>query len=283
MKLLCTPEAIHHLPPLLTCTRHLMTFFLTLLPHHAHIIIHWEQILPWIDPSRRSSVECILSFRSFRRHVLLPTAHGILCHSRTTRRPSIPHELQRQLISFGYLKPPAHTILCSCPIFAVPKSDGNLRLIWDGRPLNSQCQPPPSFHFIPLSSQLSHLLSGNIRRYLTFDFSTFFIQLTPHHKVASYFGTRLFDSSEWVVAGLPMGFTWAPFIAQSTSEGFANKLSHGLDCILTMMYIDNGISAISAESEDLADQRLLAHRTHLESCAKDCGIVLKQSAIEQVH
>src|SRR5207237_1172014 len=51
--------------------------------------------------------------------------------------------------------------LILCSLFAIARADGSgLRLIYDGRPLNAQCQSPPSLRLAPLSEDLQALLAN---------------------------------------------------------------------------------------------------------------------------
>ena len=233
--------------------------------------IRWMNVLPWIPSVKRKIVECILRPHLFFAHVLsdlnaLPKQEGI-------RRPSMSRELQGELILLGYVKQsPSHLQAC-CPIFSVPRPDGKRRLIWDGRKFNFCCHPPPNFQFQPWGRQLQRLLDPRVKVFMTWDMKTWFTQLTPHPDVAGYFGTRLGEGREWMVTGLPMGWSWAPSIAQFTAEGIAERLIFSQPVVFcTFVYIDNGILGLEGDVHRM--------QKRLEKISLKTGVIIKAGSIE---
>ena len=148
----------------------------------------WEEVLPWIEPEKRRVVEVILDPQAWYSMVLKesPVEKEVQC-----QLPLLSRELQWEVISLNYVKKSMDAPKWKCPIFAVIRPDSKLRLIWNGKSLNSITNPPPKFHFPPLNVQLFKLLDEDIENYYTFDLKSWFTQLKPHHLVSLFFGTRL--------------------------------------------------------------------------------------------
>lgn len=235
--------------------------------------LRWETILPFIPTERRAVVEVILNEKKFRDIVLRKDAQ--FPPPQNCRLPSMPFRLQEEIIRLGYLRSPGRIPLVTCPIFSVPRPDGKKRLIWDGRNLNALCNPPPPFHFQPLAEMLAHLMQSEIATFITFDLRSWFVQLRPNRKIARFFATRL-KKGFFILTGLPMGWCWAPIIAQFVAEGFVHKVTPLLPRnVIIFVYIDNIIVGIPKEHAGDGGALLKI----ITQQAEICGIVIKDTSI----
>ena len=107
------------------------------------------------------------------------------------------------------------------------------------------------------------------------------MQLKPHRKVSRWFGTRLFRGRNWYLSGLPMGFSWAPFIAQSTSEGIMTEILRRLESaefrVCGLVYIDNGIVAISDTTD--VEAALALVEEIIRAVCFEAGAIIKESSV----
>ena len=115
----------------------------------------------------------------------------------------------------------------ACKYFAVVKRAADpandlARTIYDGRPFNSQCKRPPPVNIpdpVDVSRFMSTIPANKLCVYLA-DFRHFFHQFGLHEKIKRYFGLAIGESMfAWNT--LPMGFSWAPFVAQGTAMALA--------------------------------------------------------------
>jgi hypothetical protein len=132
-------------------------------------------------------------------------------------------------------------------LFTVAKKNGRLRLIQDCRPLNRQCHRPPRMPLDSIHEFIREILSSAFVG--TSDGKSFFYQFGLSPEVQKFFGAKVRASRGHhdilCMQSLPMGFSWAPFFAQT----FANSLIKGLG----KAWVDNFI--ISASSADEYDAR----------------------------
>lgn len=240
--------------------------------------VRWSVILPFIAEERRDIVECALDPTRFRERVLLPEGdrnpEGQPC-----RPPRMPHYLQDDMISQGYVYKPRTKIAHQCPVFLVPRPDGRARVIWDGRTLNELCRKPPPFHLRHIGEHIKILLSPKIKLFIVLDMTSWFVQLKPHPSVSSFFGTRLY-CDDFIMAGLPMGWAWAPIIAQFSAEGMANCILSRLNFTLLtavhcLVYIDNIILALEEDAVGSVEAILSAIRKACE----DAGAAIKPDSL----
>jgi hypothetical protein len=168
----------------------------------------------------------------------------------------------------------------ACALFAVTRADGKLRLIWDGRPFNQRCRPPPKIRFSRLEDDVSMLLRSPARSLVAVDLQSWFVQLKPLPDIADkYFGVRRRDGRGATLTGIPMGWAWAPVVAQSVTDILVRRVlaalsGRGLAVVASCSYVDNIVLALPEESEP--DSVLAVVR---EVCAS-AGAVIKPSSIE---
>ena len=219
--------------------------------------ILWEDIRPFIPVDRWEVVQKILDPALFEEEILLKETQD----PADGRLPSFPKSVQRELLRLGYVRRSPVTPKCLCRLFCVPRPDRKLRLIWDGRALNKMCAPPPKFHLRNTLDHVKDLFKSSVHAYYVLDMKTWFCQLKPHPKVAMFFGTRLNDGY-FILVGLPMGWAWAPVIAQFVAEGVAACILRYLPELkqggVIVVYIDNLIlglpEALAQRAEFVAER-----------------------------
>ena len=185
----------------------------------------------------------------------------------------------RELARLRYVKASLTSVdpLVVCCLFAVIRPDGKMRLIWDGRPLNNGAIPPPRCVLAPIGDDLGGLMTPGNRAILTWDFQSYFVQLTPHPTVADRYFRADLDGQQVVVTGLPMGFSWAPVIAQSVADAFLREVLRrmrvaGLSPRHSSAYIDNFAVAFEDPST------LPLARSIVETTATEWGLVIKAAS-----
>lgn len=253
--------------------------------------LHWNP--PIVETVRLSAVLAEADLSGFERFViaalaredrfasdvLLPGARGAPPVSvRTTMRA----DLFRGLIDAGYLaaRDPRGPFRVSCALFAVGRPDGRLRLIWDGRPLNALCAPPPRVHLPDIREELPALFHPRAQGFVAIDFQSWFVQLAPSRAIASQFFTATGqDGVVHRVTGVPMGFTWAPVVAHAVSCWIARRILAGaarerIEILGARAYIDNIIFVVS----DLAATGPLL--ACIKAVARVTGAVIKPSSVE---
>ena len=238
---------------------------------------------PFLTEEEWRAVSVITDLSIFERRVLLPDWRARL-KTATDRVAStrLSTEQIRQLEVGGYLSAPpsgAPPPPGPCPVFAVNKTDGTLRMIWNGVPFNEVCHPPPPTHILPLEEQLRMLLHPEVLYYVSWDFRTWFCQIIVATAIATWFSTRTPDGRILLVNGVPMGWAWACAIAHALTLAFTRALLADLGAedgeIASCHCIDNTVFAVRS-TLFTAQQILVA----LRRCARRYGIVIKESSIE---
>lgn len=205
--------------------------------------IKWEEIKPFFSSERWEVVNIILEPQKFRNVVLnsLQETENLL----DCRPTLIAKQIEDQLIRLRYIERLHEDPKCICPLFLVPRPDGKYRVIWDGRLLNERCKKPPTFHLRNVIDHLQWLLSPDIEYLISFDMKSWFVQLTPHKEIKRFFVSKI-HGKLYIIMGIPMGWTWAPIIAQFVAEAIAAAISTALPHLdgFILVYIDNFMMAI---------------------------------------
>ena len=131
-------------------------------------------------------------------------------------------------------------------LFDVPKADPTVRrIILDGRPVNSRLPRPPRLT-LPNIHVLARLLADKGARWAqVVDMRGYFHQFPLSDDVSSFFGVRN-GSTFFRWLRLPMGFSYAPYIAQSTSEILLGALCG----VWAVVYLDD-ILIFGVTAEDV--------------------------------
>jgi hypothetical protein len=146
------------------------------------------------------------------------------------------------------------------PLFKVEKGEGKSRLIGDCRELNSLVPSPPKFRLPNIRFILNEIIRGQYMAQV--DARSYFYQF-PLGKYAkrrflSALKTKKNEGSrvQWQV--MPMGFSWAPIIAQTTSTALLETVLSGRPEVAGMCWVDNFVIwGNSAESVNGALRALL--------------------------
>jgi hypothetical protein len=111
---------------------------------------------------------------------------------------------------------------CICPVFVVAKSAGKLRLIFDGRAFNKQCDIPPPVSLPTISDIFERIGHRKIAHIILGDFRHYFHQFALPTDLQGKLGVSVEDSDTgkmryFKYCTLPMGLSWSPFLAQAHS------------------------------------------------------------------
>ena len=233
----------------------------------------------WIPEEQWSYVEVIISFDAFEERVLLSDWRSRANARRGTHTTRMSRFHIDDLREKSYIRR-ARSVRFVCQAFAVWKSDGEfLRLIWNGIDFNRICHPPPHFIITPLPIALARLLDPSVMAYLTYDFRTWFVQLSVVAEVSEFFAVRFPSGEIWILSGVPMGWSWACAIAHTLTQAFARavfaRLGLRREEVTFDFCIDNTIVAIRT----LRISPATIYESVVELAA-ELGIVLKPSATE---
>ena len=106
------------------------------------------------------------------------------------------------------------------PMFTTPKKNGDLRLIFDCRRLNSMFEEPPRMDLPHITDVIDYIMDHELAG--TSDGVSYFYQFPLHTDIQKYFSSRLggfrgkyTDVSAKVMC---MGWSWAPALAQRASN-----------------------------------------------------------------
>lgn len=149
----------------------------------------------------------------------------------------------------------ADTFEENCPFFLVPKpNEGTFRLIQDARPVNAIMSPPPRAP-VPSVRDVLHYLFKHRYCFLS-DGKRFFYQFPLHPDIRPFFGARLASRRGDVVPVqsmvLPMGWSYAPWVAQKVAAELVSELG--------IAYLDNFILAGDTRTEAIARARAFLDR-----------------------
>ena len=243
--------------------------------------IDWEFVCTYLSRRERRIVEVIRTERAFRQDVLLDPEDGGSPARRVTR---MPKAVSRELIRMGYVKPKGSVVrkktFMRCKLFAIPRSDGSgLRLIFDGRPMNQVCRAPPTLRLSRIREDVQRgLADRRVSRMVALDFATWFCQLTTSPEVKSFFAVALQGwKGDFVMGGVPMGFSWAPVIAQLAARAILRAvLRHvGGGVRHSVVYIDNLIFFVE---DSTVEARVVKA---LEEVCQRAGATIKPGSLER--
>ena len=159
------------------------------------------------------------------------------------------------------------------PLFTVPKKDETLRLIQDDRHLNEWFSRPPSMNLPRIHEVIDTLMMNEF--FAQADAKSWFYQIPLHPDTYKYFGAILGGGRGSLIYGvmtkLPMGFSWAPCIAQRIS----NVIMRGIG----LAWVDNYIVMGKTVEEFTANRS-----TFLDRISEGrCNVVVDNEALEPVR
>jgi hypothetical protein len=110
--------------------------------------------------------------------------------------------------------------LVEMPLFTIEKKDGSLRLILDCRNLNKVMAVPPPMKLPPLHDFIDTVLQAGVASQA--DGVSYFYEIPLAPPLQKYFGSRVAGARghifNVVMNSLPMGWSWAPAVAQAISN-----------------------------------------------------------------
>lgn len=205
-----------------------------------------QDFLSWITTNRlKATLEKHPKYREARDQARHHVSRHVL---RDMMQLSADKILEERPFSSGTLE---------VPLFKVPKSDGNTsRLIGDCRTINGLLPRPGNMELPGIHSVMKRLLSGNFMAQR--DGTSYFYQFELSDEASSVFGSRvgnergIFRQYWWKV--LPMGFSYAPGIAQHTSLHLCRNIRYVAGTGEIVPWVDNFL--MSAGTQEQADTLL---------------------------
>ena len=127
--------------------------------------------------------------------------------------------------------------------FTVPKKDSTLRLICDCRKLNRVFECPPAMHLPSIHNVIENLLDSEWMAHA--DARSYFYQFSLAPEIRSYFGAVLGhargETCSIQFSSMPMGWSWAPAIAQRVSNRIVRDIG--------LAWVDNFLLFGKSKSE----------------------------------
>lgn len=135
---------------------------------------------------------------------------------------------------------PTESARCWMPAFKVPKKD-RARLIIDCRELNAALPPPPKMGIESLHTVLDQLRSCKF--FSQYDGRSYFYQFALDEAAQEFFGLRLGnirgDFKKFKMTVMPMGYAYAPGIAQAVSNVILRNIRAAFPEVIAHCWIDN--------------------------------------------
>ena len=160
------------------------------------------------------------------------------------------------------------------PVFTVPKKDETLRLIQDGRHLNRWFDRPPAMN-LPRIHDVIELLMKN-EYFAQCDAKSWFYQIPLCREIQKYFGVILGGGRGalhyGVMQKIPMGFSWAPCIAQ--------RISNVLTRDVGLAWVDNYIIVGGTPEEFSKNRQTFLERIDPET---GCNVVVDDTELKPMQ
>ncbi len=239
-----------------------------------------SRLIPWAARDASEVLRTVLSWDVFTTTVILQEERerGFVCDPR--RRMAAGGARLRSLKGLRYLRPVRRVPAWggTCEIFFCPKDDIWDRMIYNGRPINARCARPPNVGFVAVHDMLRRLTRPDVARYASYDFRSWFIQLKVSPEVQRVFCVQAMDGSLFRVSGLPMGWSWAPVIAQKVAQTIVDEALRRIADVRVgaFVYIDNVIFYL--HDEEAADRRVERLDSVFREVCGEANAALKESA-----
>ncbi|MBM5801717.1 MAG: hypothetical protein FJ077_12995, partial [Cyanobacteria bacterium K_DeepCast_35m_m2_023] len=144
------------------------------------------------------------------------------------------------------------TCLSTVRCFKVPKKNGLARFILNCVPLNERQLPPPRMAVSSL-----HVIAENTIQYqhiMTIDAKSFFYQFDLEPSISRHFGLALSNRrgrpTTYRCTRMPMGWKYAPYIAQATANFLLDMLAeNSTENYSATVWLDNFIFAANSTAE----------------------------------
>lgn len=136
-------------------------------------------------------------------------------------------------------------------LFLIEKGEEEWRTICDLRPLNASHPPPPKVTLLGVEEVARRLLRGKERWGRKVDLRGFFHQFPVPPHLTRVFGVWA-QGRSWGWARLPMGWAWAPCVAQETAVLMGGEPTPGGESF-SLCHIDD--ICVVAETEEGTEER----------------------------
>ena len=160
------------------------------------------------------------------------------------------------------------------PLFTVPKKDETLRVIQDGRHLNRWFDRPPQMN-LPRIHEVIDMLMRN-EYFAQCDARSWFYQIPLCKGIRKYFGVILGggrgDLHYGVMTKIPMGFSWAPCIAQRISNVLMRNIG--------LAWVDNYIIVGKTPEDFESNRRIFLERI---DPVTGCNVVVDDTELKPVR
>jgi hypothetical protein len=181
---------------------------------------------------------------------------------------------EKWLQEWGVITPTANkgTVM---PVFKVPKGE-EARLIVDCREVNSQLPKPGRMELPPLHEVYDALMAS--KWVAQYDGKSYFYQIPLPPDVRDFFQVKLGGKrgrfGKYHLNVLPMGYAYAPAIAQAISNSILDRVRETEREIVAFAWIDNFL--FGAQTKEILERGVAAFR---EICAT-LSVELKEEATE---
>jgi hypothetical protein len=182
---------------------------------------------------------------------------------------------RKEILSMGCFEESKESVQAYVPMFIVPKADGKGRIIADCREVNGAVPPPPKMKLPDIRNVVDSVMK---RKWIVqYDARSYFYQfeVSPHarrHLISAVGGKRgNFRKVAWTV--MPMGFSWAPGIAQITSEVIVENVRRRCPKVEAAVWVDNFFFAGDSREEVEEAAKVF------KSVAKEVNMELKEDNV----
>jgi len=215
--------------------------------------------LPEADDELRHYVKILNDVKTFEQEMSVPPEQAPPGIRRGTSRNMSRH--MEKLLKWRVVRLTTQ-VRAITNYFTVAKRNGTLRLIVDARKINNLMRRVPKMDLPTIQEVLLYLMSNKF--FITVDGLSYFYQFRISDEVGNFFCANLAGErgqfTTVAMTRMPMGWCWAPAIAQKTS----NTLLRDGDHVLGKAWIDNFIFAGLTREE--TREKFLRFRDRADMC-----------------
>ena len=223
-------------------------------------------LVAWANPEAAEVLRLVSDWTEFERRVIREgeLERGFVSEPRFRLRVAKERFLQMRTLRYVRRLRREPRWGSTCSIFFVPKDEQKERLIYNGRPLNARCQRPQNVGFTPMHQMMRCLSRTCVSWFASYDFVSWFVQLRVAREVQEVFVVEASDGGRWRLAGLPMGWSFAPVVAQKVALTIVEEALRRVNDpgVEVFVYIDNVIFAVNGEDVQ-KERETEAHRSSL--------------------
>eukprot|EP01060_Flectonema_neradi_P027883 TRINITY_DN3752_c0_g1_i1.p1 TRINITY_DN3752_c0_g1~~TRINITY_DN3752_c0_g1_i1.p1 ORF type:complete len:848 (+),score=32.91 TRINITY_DN3752_c0_g1_i1:2262-4805(+) len=227
------------------------------------------------DSGILEGVLSLITNRASFNSTFLPGSSNSLRHPRTRRGTSRRMRHHADTLEKWNIITKCNHVEVVLPLFTVPKSNGLLRPVVDGRKLNVLQEKPPSMK-LPTIQEVITFITKN-RWFMQYDGRSWFYQFEIHPEIRGFFGLHLAgprgDFQRYCLNVLPMGWSYAPSIAQRASLVLVSGLQ-------ATAWVDNFLFASETKDDLLKNDTMFRVRCEKANAelkeAQDHGVPLQR-------